>query len=78
MSGNFDGNNVVFTHAELAEMQKTGVLIQQNFMRQHPEITASANNDLTVMIRQEKQMYANLAIQYTINAIAAMEKAKKK
>lgn len=81
MSANLDGNkppiNVEFTQAELVEMQKTTVMIQQNFLRQHAEITAPSNSDLTDMIRQEKQMYSNLGISYAVNALRAMEKMKK-
>jgi len=67
---------VVFTQQEQAENQKTCVLIQQNFLRQHQEITAPAASDMASMIRQEKQMYASLAIVYAVNAIAAMNKKK--
>jgi len=67
---------VIFTPLEQAENQKTCLLIQQNFMRQHQEITAAASSDLASMIRQEKQMYANLAIAYSVNAIAAMNKKR--
>lgn len=81
MSTNFDDNkppiNVEFTQNEKAEMQKTTVLIQQNFLRQHVEITSPSNSDLTDMIRQEKQMYSNMGIAYAVNALRAMEKAKK-
>jgi len=81
MSENLDDNkppiNVEFTPVELAEMQKTTQLIQSNFQRQHVEITAPSNSDLTDMIRQEKQMYANLGILYAVNALRAMEKVKK-
>lgn len=80
MSGNLDDNqppiNVEFTQTEKNEMQKTTVMIQQNFLRQHVEITAASNSDLTDMIRQEKQMYSNMGISYAVNAIRAMEKAK--
>jgi len=69
---------VEFTLAEQTEMQKTTIMIQQNFMRQHQEITAPSNSDLTDMIRQEKQMYSNLGIAYAVNALAAVEKLKKK
>ena len=81
MSENLDGGkiptNVEFTPTEITNMQKTSQLVQQNFLRQHVEITAPSNSDLTDMIRQEKQMYANMAIQYTVSALAAMEKVKK-
>jgi len=82
MSGNFDDNKpipiVEFTQAEQTEMQKVTVLIQQNFIKQHQEIIAPSNSDLTTMIRQEKQMYSNLGIAYAVGAIASMEKLKKK
>lgn len=82
MSENFDGNkppvNVEFTQTEQANNQKTTMMLQQNFMRQHAEITALTTSDLTDMIRQEKQMYANLGIAFAVNAIAAMEKVRKK
>ena len=81
MSGNLDDNkppvNVEFTQVEKAEIQKTVGMIQQNFLRQHQEITASSNRDLTDMIRQEKQVYSNLAILYAVNALRAIEKVKK-
>jgi len=81
MSGNLDDNklprNVEFTQTEITNMQKTTMLIQQNFMRQHVEITAVSTSDLTDMLRQEKQMYANLGIQFAVNALGAMEKVKK-
>jgi len=67
---------IIFTVTEQAQNQKTCVMIQQNFLRQHQEITAAASSDLASMIRQEKQMYANLAIAYAVNAIAAMNKKK--
>ena len=82
MSGNLDDNkppiNVEFTPTEQAEIQKTTQMLQRNFQKQHVEITAPSNSDLTDMIRQEKQMYANLGIFYTVNAIRAMEKVKSK
>lgn len=82
MSGNFDDNKpipiVEFTRTEQVEMQKITVLIQQNFSKQHQEIMAISNSDLTTMIRQEKQMYSNLAIAYAVGALASMEKLKKK
>jgi len=81
MSGNLDDNkppvNVEFTQQEQSNNQKTIMMLQQNFLRQHVEITAPSNSDLTDMVRQEKQMYSNLGIAYAVNAIAAMEKAKK-
>jgi len=81
MSENLDGNkppvNVEFTQTEKAEIQKTTVMLQQNFLRQHVEITAQSNSDLTDMIRQEKQMYGNMGISYAVNAMRAMEKMKK-
>lgn len=81
MSGNLDDSkppiNVEFTEREKIEMQKTTVMIQQNFLRNHVKITAPSNSDLTDMIRQEKQMYSNMGIAYAVNALRAMEKAKK-
>lgn len=82
MSGNLDGTSppisVEFTKVEQAEMQKTCVMIQQHFLRLHQEIIAPSNSDLTTMVRQEKQMYANLGIVFAVNTLAAIEKAKKK
>jgi len=82
MSGNFEDDklpaNVEFSPIEITNMQKTTLLIQKNFLRQHVEITAISTSDLTDMIRQEKQMYGNLGIQYAVGALAALEKVKKK
>ena len=69
---------ITFTPTEAAENQKLCVMIQQNFLREHQEITAASMSDMATMIRQEKQMYASLAIAYAVNAIAALEKRKKK
>lgn len=80
MSGNFDDDKpltrVEFTQTELANMQKTSTMLQKNFMKQHVEITAMSTSDLTDMVRQEKQVYAILGIQYAVNALASMEKVK--
>lgn len=78
LSGENPEPPVTFSQAEMQENQKTCLMIQQNFLRQHPEITAPSGSDMATMIRQEKQMYANLAIAYAVNAIAAMNKGKKK
>ncbi|KKN76262.1 hypothetical protein LCGC14_0372880 [marine sediment metagenome] len=69
---------VEFTKTEQTEMQRTCIMIQQTFLRAHQEIIAPSNSDLTTMIRQEKQMYANLGIAFAVDTLAAIEKAKKK
>ena len=67
---------IVFTPTENAENQKNIKMIQMNFQQQHPEITAGANADITKMLREEKLLYANLAITYTVQAVAAIGKRK--
>lgn len=69
---------LAFTQVELQEQQKTSIIIQQDFQRHHVEITAPSNSDMATMIRQEKQMYANMGIAFAVAAMMAMEKRKKK
>jgi len=68
---------VVFTEMEAVENSKMVALVQQNFMKLHPEITSPAQSDLAKMMRDEKMMYANLGIQFTVQYIAATVKSKK-
>jgi len=70
-------NIVQFTQAEIELNIKTANQIKVNFMKHHPEIIAPGNSDLTKMIREEKQMYSNLAIDFAVNVVAAMEKKKR-
>jgi len=66
-----------FTPAELAEQNKTSGIIQQNFLRNHIEITANSNSPLAALLREEKIMYSNMAIAYCVTAMAAMAKRGK-
>lgn len=68
---------VEFSAEEKTEMMKTLTEINKAFLQNHPEIITGAVNDLTTMIRQEKQVYVNLAIAFTIQSLAAAEKRKK-
>ena len=68
---------IKFTPTELAEQTKTIGLIQTNFLRNHVEITSSSNSPLAGLLREEKIMYANLAISFCVTAMAALEKRGK-
>lgn len=68
---------VIFTEMEQIENAKMQKGIHNAFLQNHPEITSPANSDLAGMIRDEKMMYAQLAIAFTVQAIAANEKRKK-
>ncbi len=68
---------VIFTEMENITNQKMTQQIQKLFLLNHVEITSPANSDLAGMIRDEKMMYANLGIAFTVQAIAAIEKRKK-
>jgi len=68
---------VIFTEMENIANQKMTQQIQKLFLLNHVEITSPANSDLAGMIRDEKMMYANLGIQFAVQAIAANEKRKK-
>jgi len=68
---------VTFSQPELDQNQKTINQIFKMFCQNHPEIMAPGNSDLTKMIRDEKQMYANVAISFAVNFLAALEKKKK-
>ena len=65
---------VIFTEMEQIGNNKTTQQLSQAFLQQHVEITAPAGSDLAQMIRQEKQMYASLAIQFAVNYFAAQKK----
>ncbi len=67
---------IVFTELELNDNNKIANNIIQSFLQQHPEITSPANSDLTKLLREEKQMYANMAIRFTVQALAADRKRK--
>jgi hypothetical protein len=67
---------VVFTAQENAEIQKLEAQIQNTFAMNHPEIISKASSDLTQLLRDEKHMYANLAIGYTVRMMCAMKKKK--
>lgn len=67
---------VVFTEMETITNQKMQAIITKAFVLQHPEITSPAQSDLAGMIRDEKMMYSNLAIQFTVQYIAADSKRK--
>jgi len=61
----------------MEEINKLVAVTQQNFMGTHPEITQKSGNDLTTMMREEKQMYARLGILFGVMAMATQEKLKK-
>lgn len=65
---------VVFTEQEVFQNQKTIQMIMVNFQTQHPEIISVANGDLTTLIREEKLIYSNLAIKYSVEFLMAMKK----
>lgn len=67
---------VIFTEMENIANQKMTQQIQKLFLQNHVEITSPANSDLAGMIRDEKMMYANLGIAFTVQAIAANDKRK--
>lgn len=67
---------VIFTEMEMIQNNKDSQIIQKLFLQVHPEITSPANSDLAGMIRDEKMMYANLAILFAVQAIAANKKRK--
>lgn len=67
---------VVFTQMEQVEIAANITKLQQQFMQLHPEITAPAGSDLAQMIRQEKQMYASVAIKFVVEFMAAAKKRK--
>ncbi len=68
-------NVIEFTPIETAENTKTMQLIMKNFTAQHPELSTIGNIDsMTRMMREEKTMFANLAIKYTVEYVAAMKK----
>lgn len=81
MSANLDDNKppvvVQFTKQEMEEINKLVTQTQQKFMATHPEIMAPDGNDLTIMIRNEKQMYARLGIMAGAIAFATTEKLKR-
>jgi len=68
---------IQFTPSELAEQNKNIQMIQQNFLMNHSEITASSNSPLASLLREEKIMYANLVIKFSVVALAAMAKRGK-
>jgi len=65
---------VVFTEMEKIEINKMIQGISQAFLLQHIEITSPAGSDLADMIRKEKQMYANLGVQFAVNSMFAQKK----
>ncbi len=66
---------IEFSPAETAENTKTIQLIIRNFIAQHPELGTIGNIDsMTRMMREEKMMFSQLAIKYTVEYIAAMKK----
>ena len=67
---------IIFTEMENIANQKMTQQIQKLFLQNHVEITSPANSDLAGMIRDEKMMYANLGIAFTVQAIAANDKRK--
>lgn len=67
---------IIFTEMENIANQKMTQQIQKAFLLNHVEITSPANSDLAGMIRDEKMMYANLGIAFTVQAIAANDKRK--
>lgn len=67
-----------FDAREMADNNKTVISIQQQFQYAHPELNARSNTDLTNMLRDEKVLYANLAIDYAVRMIRAIEKRKTK
>jgi len=69
---------ITFTEMEQLDIQKMNNQIQTNFLKNHPEITSPANSDLAQMIRDEKTMYANMAILFACNFHAAMKKRENK
>lgn len=71
-------NTIIFTEQESLQHHKEIVMIQQNFLQQHPEIAIKGNGELTNLLRDEKCLYANMAISYAVTAIKAMEKKQAK
>ena len=69
---------VIFTESEIFQNQKLIQTLMANFQNQHLEITAVANGSLTTLIREEKLLYANLAIKYCVEFMAAMKKQNEK
>ena len=68
-------NVIEFSPAETAENTKTMQLIIKNFTQNHPELSTIGNIDsMTRMMREEKTMFANLAIKYAVEYMAAMKK----
>lgn len=65
---------VVFTEMERVENNKKTSMITQGFLMKHVEITARANSDLENMIRDGKQMYCSMAIQFATEWHAAEKK----
>ena len=63
-----------FTEMETVENNKVITSLQQKFLQNHVEVTAGSTSDLTRMIREEKQLYANLAIAYVVQYYAAQKK----
>jgi len=68
---------VMFTELENVQNTKMLALVQKNFLQLHPEIVYPAKTDLTSMIREEKILYSNMAIQFAVQFIAAHTKSKK-
>ena len=68
---------VTFTQAEFEQNNKLAQKIQQMFLQAHVEIRSKGTTDLTNMIRDEKQLYANLGIEFAVITIAATEKKKR-
>lgn len=68
---------IKFTPTELAEQTKTIGMIQNNFLRNHIEITSTSNSPLASLLREEKIMYSNLAISFCVTAMAALAKRGK-
>lgn len=68
---------IVFTDAERQQNEKTTQLVIQAFSQNHPEILASARGDLANMIREEKQVYSNLAIKFAVEYVSALNKKNK-
>jgi hypothetical protein len=67
---------VVFTEMEIMANNKITTEIQKAFYQQHQEIASPSNSDLENMMRQGKQVYVNMAINYTVQLMAANAKRK--
>ncbi len=69
-------DTVIFSKQELESLNKEVLLIQQNFLKQHIELTSKGNYDITNLFRDEKIMVSNQAILYSVMVQKAMEKKK--